>query len=166
MNNIKIRKSQQSDKEALVDLWWSMQVSHREYDSLYYADKGSNHCRESYASYLETLIIDKNYILFSALCGKDIVGMLVAQIVENPPIYQRNRSIEVEVTVVNEAYRKQGIFRALIEKLIATARELEIDVLELMVDTDNLAGIVYKKLGFNTRQHRMVKWLPNNALPD
>jgi len=94
-----------------------------------------------------------------------IVGFVYGRESKNVPdeVLRRWRATKVgsvEVLAVDEQYRRRGIARSLLNRLLVVFRERGIDTVTLSVPADESgAKELYDKLGFKTRGYFMKKTL-------
>jgi GNAT superfamily N-acetyltransferase len=85
--------------------------------------------------------------------------MIVAHFKTRPPVYEVSQYVEVELAVVDPSHRRRDIFRNLLFFVEEKAKLAGVDMVEITVDHDNPARLVYEKTGFFLRHDKMVKWL-------
>lgn len=159
MDEIEYRPACDSDLEALTALWWDMQSSHDSYSSRYYRNIGPEKCKDLCHNYFKDLLRKEDCLFYVATSAGTPVGMVLAHFRTRPPVYEVSQNVEVEVAVVNQAYRGKGIFRGLLATVEEKAKLAGVDMVEITVDHDNSARLAYEKTGFFLRQNKMVKWL-------
>jgi len=159
MANIDYRDATLQDEDALVELWWTMQASHHEYDAKWYADKGEEACKASWREHFRSLIQDANAVIVVATSAGVPIGMIVAHFGNRPPIYTVRHSAGISTGVVHPGFRRHGVFRGMLALLEEKARAVGIKVMHLSVHKDNPAKEAYEKTGFATNTQGMMKWL-------
>lgn len=97
-------------------------------------------------SYLQTLLEKSHFIALTAMQGEEVVGGLVAYVLEK---YEQERSeIYIYDLAVSEGFRRQGIARSLILYLKEIAREIGAYVIFVQADReDKPAILLYRSLG-------------------
>ena len=156
---IEYRDALPGDEDALVELWWGIQVSHRAYEPMLYADKGEKTCKASWREHFPRLLEDEKSVLVAASRAGNLVGMIVARFTERPPIFTIDRRAQIACAVVHPDFRGQGIFRGMLSFLEKKARHAGIRVMELTVHQSNPAREAYEKVGFVSATTEMVKWM-------
>lgn len=100
-------------------------------------------------SYLTAVVADKRNFLFTLTNAQHIVGMGTLVIT----ITCMGRYGCVEDVVIDTAYRGQGLGRQLMKKIIAEAKKLKLDGLELSSRPARVAAnSLYQKLGFSRKE--------------
>jgi ribosomal protein S18 acetylase RimI-like enzyme len=154
---VEYRRAHNNDFPAISLLWWEMQNSQIIYDQHYYRNKGMSDCIELCEKHLEMLINNSNCLLFVAIYSDEIIGYILANIRELPPIYVQKAKIEVDSVSVNHKYRRKGVFSGLLECVVNEAKNRSVESIELFVDYENPNKQAYLKSGFKVRQEIMVK---------
>ena len=93
-----------------------------------------------------------------------IVGFVFAYLREVPSVvltrWEVSKVAQIELLVVDPQYRGQGIGESLMNQLLESLREEEIDIVLLHCPaTASEAKSLYDKLGFETRAYAMKKRL-------
>ena len=98
------------------------------------------------AAYLDALLAKPHVIALAALAGDEVVGGLVAYVLEK---FERERSeVYIYDLAVAEAHRRKGIARRLIEMLRGIAKEKRAYVVYVQADYgDDAAIALYASLG-------------------
>ncbi len=104
--------------------------------------------KQSLEAYFQKAIADKTYICWMAMDGDKLAGIGGMAIWERPASYKRPGGLSGYVMGMYTLpqYRKQGICSALMEKLEETAREMQLDNLELHATDEGEP--IYRKYGF------------------
>ncbi|TGL57856.1 AAC(3)-I family aminoglycoside N-acetyltransferase [Leptospira ognonensis] len=97
-------------------------------------------------TYLQSLLEKSHFIALTAMLEEEVVGGLVAYILEK---YEQERSeIYIYDLAVAERFRRQGIARSLILNLKEMAREMGAYVIFVQADRqDEPAILLYRSLG-------------------
>lgn len=136
-----IQEAKPEDAEALIEY---LKVIGGETDNLTFGAGGFPVTVEEEREYIEKKKADDRSIMLSVWEDGKIIG--------NAHIEALTRRLShragLGVTVLKEAWGR-GIGTALMERLIAYAREHEIEIIELQVRCDNARAIhLYEKFGF------------------
>ncbi len=105
--------------------------------------------KQSMEAYFQKAIADKTYICWMALDGDKLAGISGMAIWQRPASYKRPSGTSgyiMGMYTVPE-YRRQGICSTLLEKLTDTAREMQLDNLELHASDEGEP--IYRNQGFN-----------------
>jgi len=102
--------------------------------------------------YLRTLLDKPTFVALAALDGAEVVGGLVAYVLEK---FERERSeVYIYDLAVAEAHRRRGIGRRLIEALKPIARARGASVIFVQADRGDAAAIaLYESLGTREDVH-------------
>jgi GNAT superfamily N-acetyltransferase len=167
MSQITYRVAGPQDAQATVDLWWPMQCDHTAYDPRTYAHLDSATCRRQWLQHVANLLGNPLVRIFVAEVGdggkSQLVGMVIAELAERPPIYQSTRMVEIEVAVVAGPWRRQGVFHRLLALVEQYARENGASMITLNVDVANPACEAYRHSGFSQRMLHLQKRVPNQG---
>lgn len=109
--------------------------------------------------YLRRVMALEQTHVFVAVSDGQVAGMLILQRDTTPltPVHVPRQWISISAVVVGETVRRQGIGTALIQHAQAWALERGITTVELIVAEGNAAAIAwYERLGFSTRERRMI----------
>ena len=147
------------DEGQLAELWWRMQESHQEYEPRLYADCGKAACKASWREHFRELLAKEDALIVVAASGGSLVGMIVGQLRNRPPIYAVPRVINIDSAVVHPEHRRAGVFGSMLQFLEAAAKARGVDVVQLTVHKDNDARQAYLRTGFESVTEGMVKWL-------
>jgi GNAT superfamily N-acetyltransferase len=154
-----VRWAALQDEEQLSELWWRMQESHQEYEPRLYADHGEAACKALWREHFRELLAKEDVLIAVAASGGSLVGMIVGQLRNRPPIYVLPRVLNVNSTVVHPEHRRTGVFGGMLQFLEAAAKARGVCVVQLTVHKDNEATEAYLRTGFERVTEGMVKWL-------
>lgn len=113
-------------------------------------------------SWLMDILANPEMTLLVAEVEGNIVGFLwgILRAAPDTPLHMPRRWLLVDMLGVSEAYRGQGVGRALMESAEAWAKTRGINEVELTVwEFNESAQAMYTKLGYATTQRRMWKSL-------
>ncbi len=103
-------------------------------------------------AYLAGLLAKPHFIAVAATMGEKIVGGLAAYVLDK--FEQDRREIYIYDLAVLEAYRRQGVATALINKLRSIAAQRDVYVIFVQADlTDGPAIALYQSLGTKETAH-------------
>ena len=143
--DVKIRKAEIKDLEAVMVLFDKLSLSDLPYDTevdVYWA-----HTPDGKKNFTDK-IQEKGGACFIAEIDIKIVGFLLATKKEDPT-YRLIKVADLEHLVVDEKYRSQGIGKKLMDAFTSWAKAEGIDKVSVNVFTDNEKGIkFYKREGF------------------
>lgn len=92
--------------------------------------------------------------------GDKVVGLLMAGVHTDSPLFRHRRWVEVQALYVADSHRSMGIARSLLTKAYAWAEALNLPRVQLYVTASNVrAQSVYTDEGFATSQAIMRKKL-------
>ena len=122
--------------EFLVDFWGAQ------------SDESTNELKQQLTAYFNHAYNENTYVCYLAKSGNDVVG-IGGMIIRSQPGNFRNPSGKVGYLLnmyTVPYYRRNGICRVILEKLVAEAKEKSINLLELHATADG--ELVYKQNGF------------------
>jgi GNAT superfamily N-acetyltransferase len=159
-DSIEYRPAVPEDESALAELWWGMQAAHREYEPVWYADKGEESCKASWCEHYRGLLQSEQNLVIVAIATGMPVGMIVAQFISRPPIYTTERMLTVATAVVRRDFRRRGALKGMLSVLEDRARAEGVRVMRLSVHRLNEGAVqAYTKSGFLPETTSMVKWI-------
>lgn len=105
-------------------------------------------------------IAQEDHVHFLAeLPGPDIVGLAKGSAIRPMFLFEPKRTLHIHAVYVNEAQRRTGIGRALIEALLDWGRRSGCEEAALNVLVGNPARALYEKMGFCTFELEMTRSL-------
>ncbi len=152
--NIRIRRAEQHDLDAIVALNTQVQELHVEARPDFFKSTSREEVREWLGSALHDPVIT----VWVATSSEEVVGYLLAERRERPgnPFCHGRRKLEIDQIAIDVAHRDRGVGRALIEAAIEHARGLQLEHVELNVWAFNdVARRAFEKAGFVAQTHRM-----------
>lgn len=159
MSEPAIRVARAADLPVLVDLWWAMQEQHRAYDAVFYGDRGAALCRRECEHYLAAQLDDPTARLLVAEADGALVGLLLGQFRPRPPIFTVRRQFVIELAATVPAWRRRGVFSALLDEARRLASREGVGLLQLNADAANAEALAaYARRGFAPRQMVLVSW--------
>jgi len=151
---ISIRNANQKDYESLMPLFRQVHDLHVFERPDLYKENSNPVGEEAFNNQLKD---DKQHILVATL-GTEIVGVVVLkeeEILENSFVNAR-KILLVNSLCVDDASRKKGIGRKLMQSVIDFAKELNVHSIELGVSESNQNAIhFYESIGMATKNRKM-----------
>jgi len=141
-----IRRAGAGDLERIVALWWELMYLHTQVDGYFAA---ADDAIAAYSAYAERNIADPDKLL--ALCENDghVVGYILAEVKETPPVNLVRRYVEVMEIAVGADWRREGAGAALLDYVRDWTRRQGIKRLEAWVAVNNpLSQAFWAKQGF------------------
>jgi ribosomal protein S18 acetylase RimI-like enzyme len=155
-----IRHAKQEDVEALGYLWLIHREYHYQFDEIYVAEKDA---REKWTRQISEFIQQKNHHILVAEVNGEVVGYVHGCFYPWPLSPIENYG-SLNTISVAEAYRGKGIGRILIAQLMDWFRTENVEHISIHVDVRNQAALsLYKSVGFDFYQHRMMLNLSNDC---
>ena len=138
---ITIQKAAPSDAAQLLEF---MKLIGGETDNLTFGGEGVPFSVEDEAAYIASMEGSRDSVMLLAKDGDTIVGN--ASLNRMPRRMSHRGDFSVAVA---KAYWNRGIGRALLEEIIAFAKNNDFEVIDLQVRSDNLSAThLYEKYGF------------------
>lgn len=144
--NIQIREMKERDipeaSKIVVEMWYG-HTENSEIIDMGYIKK------MDIEKYLKDCMDDKNQLVLVAINNKEMIGTIRGEIIKNKPWFVEKNQLYMDELVVKEAYKKQGVATALINKLAEFAEDKDIKLLTARVYDFNIPSQgLLKKLGF------------------
>ena len=157
--DIHVRGALESDVEHIVLLKRKFLDMHGDITNYY---KCTSDCEKKLSKHMHNELERSDSHIIIAEYKGDIIGYLEGHIQERAPIYTpENRLVgEMNTGYLMEEYWRLGIYEELVEAMIRWFKENGIIYVNAMVDAKNpifLRG--WKKYGFTTRQHLLIRKL-------
>jgi GNAT superfamily N-acetyltransferase len=114
--------------------------------------------------FFDIILADDKFSLLVADEGESVVGFAQAHIEEarRVPNLVPRETLFIDILMVTEAWRGNGVGRALMERTYAWGRERNASDVELNVYEFNTeAQVFYERLGYATSSRRMWRELPS-----
>ena len=103
---------------------------------------------------------DPNTMLLLAKEGSKTIGLLIAEVHTDSPLFCHRQWVEVQALYVADSYRHQEIAQCLLSAAYAWAEGLKLSRIQLYVTASNVrAHSLYAEEGFVTSQTIMCKQL-------
>jgi ribosomal protein S18 acetylase RimI-like enzyme len=156
-NRLRFVPAQASDCEAVVSLFGALHTYNASLDSHFVlADGWETILREQfYASYSAP---DMLWLLVKD--GRKTVGLLIAGVHTDSPLFRHRQWVEVQAVYVAENYRSSGIAQRLLNRAYTWAESMNMPRVQLYVTASNVrAQSVYTEQGFTNTQSIMRKTL-------
>ncbi len=145
--NIEIRSATIKDLDRLVDLECQMAAYHHRLDSIWARWNKRNPLVKKIIT--EAIKKKRDEMFLVLLCNNHIVGYATAYIEKKGSVYSIKKMGHVGSVYVEKNYRKLGLGKLAIEKLLHWFRKNHITEVTLQVDANNNIGVsAWKKIGF------------------
>ena len=156
-NRTQIVAAQLADGDAVVELFLALHAYNASLDQHFaLSDEWESLLREQFAETFENP--DRLWLLVKD--GDRAVGLLIAAVHSDSPLFRDRRWVEVEALYVTPNHRAMGIAHSLLDRTYAWADSLGIARVQLYVTASNLrARSIYAEQGFRTTQAIMRKTL-------
>jgi GNAT superfamily N-acetyltransferase len=162
-NDIEYGRATKAELPAVVELCMAVEEQHERYWKLRWARREG--LPERYLGWFGKRMKDPDMYIAVArdrgrggADGKSVVaGMVLANILEEIPIYTFTHYAMVQDLAVRPEYRRQGVARRLLEETAAWARGQGVNQLRLMVAEQNAeARKLFDDMGFRPTYQEMV----------
>jgi ribosomal protein S18 acetylase RimI-like enzyme len=154
---VRVRPAEPGDYERALALWRAVDAYHvRLVPDVFRWVPDEARSKALFAR----LVADSERLALVAAEGEDVAGLLTAELRAAPPapLFRPSTIAYVTTVVVEEARRRRGIGRALMEAAHAWARRRGAARLELSVYAENESAIrFYERLGYRTTQRVMSR---------
>ncbi len=152
---MKIQKATLADINEIVRLSMQARMYHNRILGNYF-----NECNANFESrFLSEALSDEKAFLFVARAGAKVIGFVLAECAIKPWLTKPN-VCSIENICVDENYRRQGIGRALVERVRAACEEKGVHQLTLGVFCANKNAIpFYEACGFEPLSVKMSMWV-------
>jgi ribosomal protein S18 acetylase RimI-like enzyme len=155
--NFSIRQATEKDNAGLNVLFEEIDALHRDaLPHVFRKPDGPARARD----FLLEVLADQNAVIFIAEIEDKVIGLVYAyvRLTREIPIRIPSRVGEVDHLVVKQEYRREGVGKALMERVHQWAAQRNLDRLELSVWNFNLgAQDFYRELGYERAFIRMWK---------
>lgn len=152
---MKLRKATLSDVNVITELWKDMMELHSSCDKYFCLEEDAE---KAYRKYAEENIQSETK-LFKVCLNEinEIVGYVLADVFEYPPIYQVKKYIEINEMVVRKDQRRKGIGEIMLKDVLNWAKEKGIIRVECKVAIKNsVSQGFWKKNGFRGYLENLV----------
>lgn len=148
--SITIRPGEEKDIDAFFELYWISSMEHTQYNSELDALKPKEKCKEFITFSQKNNMNDKNQYFFVAEDEQGIVGVITGHIGERDesPVYVNEKMAFVDELCVDPKYRKNGIGKKLMNKLLDEFDQKNVKFIGAGVAYKNTALDFYKSFGF------------------
>lgn len=156
MENIYIRKIEESDLDDALKLYQQVSNIHSENRPDIFVKEAGNH----HSNYFSKIIHDNNTLATVAEINNEIVGLCIGeiQITLNDPLIHDSKTIYISAIVVSKDHKRKGIGKKLYYDILERGKYLKIDKIELVVwDFNKSAMEFYQSLGFKNKYHMLEK---------
>jgi GNAT superfamily N-acetyltransferase len=157
--NITIRNATSSDATVVASLLRKMMTDEMEFSGGYQISSDEKEWNKLNEIILKN-INDENFIykIAEEIEGKrPIIGVSEAKMINRAFLLQPTFVLHIHSLYVDPDYRKKGIGKSLMEAVISWGTERKCEELELDVFVNNDAQVLYKNLGFQPFEIKMVR---------
>jgi GNAT superfamily N-acetyltransferase len=156
MSDVMVRLGTDVDVEAVVELWRELMAVHQAIAPMVWTL--SEDAEERYRAHLADMMQDPNRRVFVAARQDEVVGYLVAEKGDRPPVLvPSTRGIFGEICVAPSA-RRAGVGRRLVGEAMRWFREEGLPMAEVGYATDNPMSVPFwEGLGFRPYQVKAVR---------
>ena len=159
-SDVLIRKAEQADVDAIVDIWHQLMDDHARRDPSYWGLIPEMEARRIYAEYKNNILESPDYVHLVAVVDNKVVGYINGSRITRPPIFLKTEAGRINEIVVNRDHRRLGVARLLLSAIFKEFAERGFQYTDLMVDKDNPGAIdLYKSMGFDSREFHLIKRL-------
>jgi RimJ/RimL family protein N-acetyltransferase len=152
---MKLRKAVSSDINVVTELWKDMMLLHQNYDRYFSLEEKAEKAYQKYAE--ENIQSGSKFFKVCLDENNDIVGYVLADIIEYPPIYPIKRFIEIIEMVIRKDQRRKGIGEIMLKDVLYWAKEKGITRVECKVAIENpISQGFWKKNGFRGYSESLV----------
>ncbi|UTF55674.1 GNAT family N-acetyltransferase [Natronosalvus rutilus] len=96
--------------------------------------------------------------IFVAEVDNEVIGYLLFEIRDAPPIFTRERDCALDQLYVKPEYRGEGIGQALIDRAVMIGEEKGAETIVLTIDAKNEGALkFFDDLGYNIWRHHLFK---------
>jgi ribosomal protein S18 acetylase RimI-like enzyme len=157
--SITIRNGTEKDLDAFFDLYWVSSSEHVKYNEDFEALKTKEKCKDCIVDRQKEYLKDKDQSFFVAIDEEKIIGIAVGHIGtrDESDIYEIEKMGFVDELCVAPEYRKSGVGKKLLDKLIQELFERDIKFIGLGVAYKNPAVDFYLSQGFSPASLWMVR---------
>ena len=152
---MKLGKAVLSDINVVTELWKDMMLLHQNYDRYFSLGEKAEQAYQNYAK--ENIQSGSKFFKVCLDENNEIVGYVLADIIEYPPIYPIKRFVEIIEMVVRKDQRRNGIGETMLKDVIDWAKENGITRVECKVAIENqISQGFWKKNGFRGYSESLV----------
>lgn len=150
-----IRLATTDDAKRIGELWLEMVNYHQQFDELMF--RASEHGAEFYETSILSRLPDPQTRVLVADVDGEVVGYVLGMLVNiTPEMFAPIRSGFLADISVTEAYRRQGIGRELVERLVLWFQSQDVTYFEWHVSEKNQNAVKFwKSIGGETIMLRM-----------
>lgn len=157
MANITIRDARLTDAEIAAELWWAL-ATEMEKHSPTNKLKDKEEVIENTIKTYQSMILNAGYGVFFA---EDEQGSIVGYIdyeIQHIDVMRLEQKLLIRQLYVRPPHRNNGVGSKLLDKIIETGDDMDIDYITVPVEWENTgAQKLYKNKGFEEKQLRLVK---------
>jgi len=148
MAGFRVREARVSDRHTIARLWRELMLWHEELDCrLAPADDGI----QKYARHVQDLVQERDghVLVAEEIATGDIVGYLLGELQQRPPLSKPGRFGFISDIYVREGWRRHGVASALFEEMRLWCKVRKATSIELYISENNDAALAYwNSMGF------------------
>lgn len=152
---MKIRKATNKDLDILTHFWFEEEKSNKRFHKHMKLRKNA---RELIYNFLRESFNKHDYICLIAEDNMDILGVIQGHIAKGYFLYDTDKFGHLATIFVKEEYRRKGIAKKLIERMMKWFKSKNIETVDLYVYSQNKDALkTWKRLNFRETMKLMVK---------
>ena len=144
MMGYRVREARVADRYAIASLWAELMAMHQGLDPRFaVAEDGE----QKYARHVQELVRDRDGKVFVAeeTATGDLVGYLLGELQERPPLSAPGRYGFISDLYVRENWRHRGVATALFEEMRLWCKQRRAGAIELYVSENNPGALEFWK---------------------
>ncbi|MEO8610350.1 MAG: GNAT family N-acetyltransferase [Chloroflexota bacterium] len=155
MHSVRFVTAQPSDEDAVAALFEALHRYNASLDPQFALSDGwETILRDEFRATYD----DPNMMWLLVKDGDEAVGLLIAGVHTDSPLFRHRQWVEVQAVYVADSHRRMGIARSLLNRAYAWAETKNLARVQLYVTASNVrAQSVYTDEGFATTQAIMLK---------
>lgn len=156
MEDYYIREAEKEEIEVIVRELWRPLAQEMEEITDY--NELTEDALEKSIKHNNEQIADSDTIIYVAENNENLVGFVKGHTKQPAPIFSKGNYVKISNIYVKKCYRREGIAKALFERITSWAETQECEAIELSVDRENKKAInFYRNLGLTEVRKRMRK---------
>ncbi|MCW3125885.1 MAG: hypothetical protein JWO03_1543 [Bacteroidetes bacterium] len=151
------RRANKDDIPQILPLWQDLMDTHAAMERMFMPVEDA---ADKFAEYITSLLDKESYLVAVAEIDTKVVGYVIASVSNTPEVFALRRRMYIQDTVIDPAYRRQGVAKQLMDTLMAFAKERQVEKIDLLVAVKNEAGNKFwKEMGFEPALNYMNLYL-------
>lgn len=141
-----IRQARREDIPSVVALWREMMAAHQALDERFRLVVDAD---VEFARHARRMMHGSVSRIFVAVAGSQVVGYVLSEMQQRPPVYPVGRYGFISDLCVAERYRRRGIGAALAERAVGWLKSEGATAVELLAaDRNQVARCFWEAMGF------------------